>query len=420
MLVRRYQGRNEEEAIAKAKAELGPNAVILQIKQLSKNGIFDLRSAAKVEVIVALDPDLKRTDTKSPPRPSPPSVKSKANDTADSKSVVSKEPQAPKDIPKGFRAYAISAYSDVKGTSEPRKAKSDRPLRKQRERSEQMRDKVDLEEVSVGAAPPCPPLPKAVQELYQHLLSHEVQEEIAQKLSISVHELINGESSLSLREAMNVCIEELIRTSSGLNIAQRPAVVAFVGPTGVGKTTTIAKLAAHYHLRANQRILLITVDTYRIAAVEQLKTYATYIGIPLEVALTPQEMQQLVRKYKNCDLILIDTPGRSQKNSLRIQELAMILSAAQPTEVHLLLNVTTQHRILWDIVRGFSVLSPNRLLFTKLDESASFGHILNLGVTLGEPVSYLTTGQDVPDDIELATTERITEYLLREGDAHLL
>ena len=98
----------------------------------------------------------------------------------------------------------------------------------------------------------------------------------------------------------------------------------------------------------------------------------------------------------------------------------MILSAAQPTEVHLLLSVTTQHRILWDIVKGFSILSPNRLLFTKLDESATFGHILNLSVALGEPVSYLTTGQDVPDDIELATIEKITEYLLQEEDTRLL
>lgn len=422
MLVRRYQGRNEEEAIAKAKAELGPNAVILHIKELSKNGIFNLKSAAKVELVVALDQDLyeeenKVTAYRAPSTPTSSSVKSKEDDEpvrrplikGESGDVVSvqKKRQDLRHKPGGFRAYAVSEYSNVKETSEPKAASVPNHREGETtERKEQFPDKVGFSE--------------AAQKLYQHLLSHEVQEEVAQKLSQSCHELISGEPPLSLQEAMNVCIEELISTSGGLNIAKRPAVVAFVGPTGVGKTTTIAKLAAHYHLKENQKISLITVDTYRIAAIEQLKTYATYIGVPLEVALTPQEMHQSVRKYKNCDLILIDTPGRSQKDSLKIQELAMLLSAAQPTEVHLLLNVTTEHRILWDIVRGFKALFPNRLLFTKLDESISFGHILNMSVAFGKPISYLTTGQDVPDDIQLATIERITECLLREEDVYIL
>ncbi|HIE29318.1 TPA: flagellar biosynthesis protein FlhF [Candidatus Poribacteria bacterium] len=410
MLVRRYQGRNEDEAIAKAKADLGANAVILHIKELSKNGIFNLTNAAKVEVIVGLDQDFHEQNN--------------GGGFGRGEEFRYKEVQD-----HSFRAYALSSYSNLKETEKSKgKAIS--------ERSKQRQDKVGSdsplskggqgdfnEEVSNSA---CGDL--AAQRLYQHLLYHEVQEEVAQKLSLSIQQLISDESSLCLQEAVNICLEELIRTSGGLNIAPAPAceglggaaVIAFVGPTGVGKTTTIAKLAAHYHLQEKQKISLITVDTYRIAAVEQLKTYAMYIGIPLEVALTPQEMHQLIRKYKDRDLILIDTPGRSQKDSMRIQELATILSAAQPTEVHLLLNVTTQYRILCDIVRGFSVLSPNRLLFTKLDESASFGHILNCSVAIGKPVSYLTTGQDVPDDIELATTERITEYLLQEEDVHLL
>lgn len=419
MLVRRYQGRNEEEAIAKAKAELGGDAVILRIKRLPLKGLFDLKSAAKVEVIVACDRDFYEER-----KPSPSSVKSKvveaslraSPELADLKSVEGKEPQnSPLTSAEGFRAYAVSAYSNVHRV-EPfdklrlakKRCEGTTPVETTQPKSPDWDESLSHQ------------LPKAAQKLYQHLLSHGVEEEVAQKLSFSCHQLISGESPLSLKEAMNICIEELIRTSGGLNIAKRPAVVAFVGPTGVGKTTTIAKLAAHYHLKENQKISLITVDTYRIAAIEQLKTYATYIGIPLEVALTSDEMHQLVRKYRNCDLILIDTPGRSQKDSLRIHQLAMILSAAKPTEVHLTLSVATEHRSLWDIVRGFKVLNPSRLLFTKLDESISFGHILNMSIALRKPISYLTTGQDVPDDIQLATIERITEYLLREEGVSLL
>ncbi len=477
MLVKRYQGKNEEEAIQKAKADLGPNVMILNIKSLEKKGLLNISGTPKVEVIVALDDDLDEDiydeDTQShstnarthpenrgqedeeenfkayrakplinphtfrdkvkakPPvtegnrktkgsGQSPDQLRAQAQQSARSQSPEQSEgetnrrpvysashvsklysQQAKKDNQKAISSRS-EAPSEAKGARNNQDSEGGLRRHSTTERSEQKTGNLELN----GPA-------ETVQKLYQHLLFQKVQKELAQKITKSTRELITGESSIPLPEALNIGIKELIHTSSGLNVATGPAVVALVGPTGVGKTTTIAKLAANFHLKENKNVALITVDTYRIAAIQQLKIYANYIGIPLEIALTPTEMSQLVSKHSNYDLILIDTPGRSQKDSMKIQELKTLLEAAQPTEVHVLLSITTELSVLWDVIKGFAPLEPNRLMFTKLDESSCFGNILNLTSSLKKPISYLTIGQDVPDDIELATTEQITEYLLR-------
>ena len=468
MLVKRYQGKNEEEAIQKAKADLGPNAIILNIKSLEKKGLLNISGTPKVEVIVALDDDLDE-DIYDEDAQSHPENRGQEDEEENFKAYRAKPLMSPDTIgdkvkakppvTEGNRKTKVScrspgqqsAVSQIPEQSEgetSRKAKPSvdeaniRPVysashvsklySQQAKRENQKTGKPESQKASGAKRHPenrgkpesdviasCEERSKlkqpeeTAQKLYQHLLFQKVQKELAQKITKSTRELITGESSIPLPEALNIGIKELIYTSGGLNVATGPAVVALVGPTGVGKTTTIAKLAANFYLKENNKVALITVDTYRIAAIQQLKIYANHIGIPLEIALTPTEMSQLVSKYGNYDLILIDTPGRSQKDSMKIQELKTLLEAAQPTEVHILLSVTTELRVLWDVIKGFAPLEPNRLMFTKLDESSCFGNILNLTSSLKNPISYLTIGQDVPDDIELATTERITEYLLR-------
>ena len=188
--------------------------------------------------------------------------------------------------------------------------------------------------------------------------------------------------------------------------------MALVGPTGVGKTTTIAKLAANYHLKEKRRVGLITVDTYRIAAVEQLRTYADIIDLPMQVVSTPREMREAVGRMDNLDLILLDTAGRSPKDEVRIQELRAFLTEADADEVHLVLSSVASARVLEQTAERFAAVGTTSLILTKLDEATGLGNILPLVRTSQLPLSYLTNGQNVPDDIEVAESMRVARLIL--------
>ena len=189
-------------------------------------------------------------------------------------------------------------------------------------------------------------------------------------------------------------------------------VVALVGPTGVGKTTTIAKLAANLRLRDKRRVGLITVDTYRIAAVDQLRAYADIIDLPMEVVTTPREMRNAVARLADCEIVLIDTAGRSPRDEIQIQELKAMLSEAKPDEVQLVLSSVSGGRQLSRLVEQFTTVNPTSLLLTKLDESISCGHLLSLLCRSKLPLSYTTHGQNVPDDIQPASPLAFVESTL--------
>jgi flagellar biosynthesis protein FlhF len=188
--------------------------------------------------------------------------------------------------------------------------------------------------------------------------------------------------------------------------------VALVGPTGVGKTTTIAKLAANFRLREKRKVGLITVDTYRIAAVEQLRTYADIIDLPMEIVATPREMHQAVARMADLDLILMDTAGRSPRDDVKIQELRAMLAEASPDEVHLVLSSVASAASLSKTAEQFAAVGVTALVLTKLDEAASLGNLLPLVRTSGLPLSYLTYGQNVPDDIAPAEAGRLARVVL--------
>lgn len=195
----------------------------------------------------------------------------------------------------------------------------------------------------------------------------------------------------------------------------RPLTIALVGPTGVGKTTTIAKLAAAYKLRHGQAVGLVTSDTYRIAAVEQLRTYAGIINVPLRVGMTPEEVGAACAGLSECGVILIDTAGRSQHDSPRVEELGAFIRAAQPHETHLVLSAGQAEAVQLSAAERFAALRPTALMFTKLDEAVEHGCIVNVASRVGLRVSYVTTGQEVPDHIELAQSERLARLVV-EGE----
>lgn len=202
-----------------------------------------------------------------------------------------------------------------------------------------------------------------------------------------------------------------------------PRLVALVGPTGVGKTTTIAKLAAHFKLRERKRVGLITIDTYRIAAVDQLRAYAEILSVPLQVVMTPEEMATAVELMRDLDVVLIDTSGRSQNDAGRLSELKVFLDAARGVageaaglETHLVLSCTSHPGQLLQVAEKFAVLGVDRVVFTKLDEAVGLGVILNVSHRLNLQLSYLTTGQDVPEDMEIGHRRRVAELILNRAE----
>jgi flagellar biosynthesis protein FlhF len=191
-------------------------------------------------------------------------------------------------------------------------------------------------------------------------------------------------------------------------------VVAFIGPTGVGKTTTIAKLAANFAVKNGFKVALVTADTYRISAVEQLRTYADIMGVPIEIVYSPDELKAALYRHQDKQLVLIDTAGRSPRNHYQLAELQALLQVDPHIETHLVLSTTTKYKDALEVVNRFSMCSPQKFLFTKVDEATNIGTILNLLYHFPLTLSYVTTGQSVPDDIELASTNKLANLILRD------
>ncbi|MGD9690789.1 MAG: flagellar biosynthesis protein FlhF [Phycisphaerales bacterium] len=271
-----------------------------------------------------------------------------------------------------------------------------------------------------GAAGACPTMPEPLLKFYMRLIQNDVSREIADQVASTIRDELTpaelGDEGI-VRQSMLRQLETLIPTDPATAAPARTAdgralAIALVGPTGVGKTTTVAKLAAAYRLRHGKRVALITSDTYRIAAVDQLRTYAGIIGVPLHVAHSPEQMSEAIEACRDFDVVLIDTAGRSPGDSARLEELRGFLHAAQPHQVHLVLASVASESALLRTADQFAVVSPSRVIFTKLDEAASFGVLINVATRLKARLSFVTTGQEVPDDIEPGRADRLARLIL--------
>ncbi|MDA1016941.1 MAG: flagellar biosynthesis protein FlhF [Planctomycetota bacterium] len=259
-------------------------------------------------------------------------------------------------------------------------------------------------------------IPDELFQLFTDLIDVDVEEDLARefvfrlKEHASPEQLRDAHATKSLLAAM---VESELKCCGPIQTTPgRRKVVALVGPTGVGKTTTIAKLAANFRLRDSVKMGLVTVDTYRIAAVEQLRTYAEIIDLPMKVVTNPLEMRRALDELMGLDLILVDTAGRSPRDDLQIQELKSLLNEAHVDEVHLVLSLTSSSRGLKATADKFATANVSSLILTKLDEAPGLGGILSAARQIPFPVSYVTTGQDVPSDIEPAHASRLARLVL--------
>lgn len=243
-------------------------------------------------------------------------------------------------------------------------------------------------------------------------ISQHVLEDMISKLNGT--EILAPQNSIKALKALEKYVRKAIRIANGITLySDKPKIVALIGPTGVGKTTTLAKIAAKFVLEEGAKVALITADTYRISAVEQLKTYSDILGLPLEIVYNPQALQEAIEKHQDKQLILLDTAGRSQYNAYQMKELSELLNIDADIEKHLVMSATTKTSDGLELLDNFSLCKPDRVIFTKVDETKTHGIILNILHRRKAALSYLTNGQSVPDDIEPASIEKLAELLLR-------
>jgi flagellar biosynthesis protein FlhF len=251
-----------------------------------------------------------------------------------------------------------------------------------------------------------------VEALLLSLLENETHEEFAHKLAREVSDIVKKQQA-SPNEVMEQLLRQYIGQAEPIKLKRfKRTVVLLIGPTGVGKTTTLAKLAAIYSINHHAKVGVITTDTYRIAAVEQLKTYAQILEIPLTIVYSPDEMSDALREHEDKDIVFIDTAGKSPSDHAHEEEVKDLIRHSDCDEVHLVLSATTSFTGLLNILNAYSFLSDFRLIITKLDETPTWGALLNARFLTDRPISYTAIGQNVPDDIEVADVRKIVARLM--------
>lgn len=379
MKIKRYMGKNTQEALLKVKMDLGNNAIILNTKKVRQRGIKKYFTAPMIEVMAAIDDDTAK---------------------AKERELTRIEPEKNKLSQKEEKFTELeNKVSNIENLLD-KILEIVKPERKTREED--------------GKTEETNQLPQIFQLLYNNLLKNEVDQDIARNIIQQVEKRSSSRNVNDASLVMKSVISSMLGKVEPINFRQdgKPTVVLFVGPTGVGKTTTLAKLAATFMLSQNKKVSFITADTYRIAAVEQLKTYAEILGIPISIAYSPSEITAEIEKYYDRDLILIDTAGCSHRDKQKFEELKNLITACHADDIFLVLSTTASERNCMEIITSYSFIPNYKLIFTKLDETPVFGNILNIKCFSSKNLSYFTMGQNVPDDIEVANIDKLSKNLL--------
>lgn len=404
MTINKFQGKTKEEAIEKAKLEFGPNAVIMNVKEVRPKGLFSIFQSSTYEVTAAIE---ERVNIANPMSALLPQAKmGNINLSADEKI----------DIPQPVRT---PAREEVPAQSVPQT-----PVFEEKQFKERLDDLSDMLEQKLSFTAPEETARKQFSEefnfvriLYSTLIKNEVNEKYVNQVLDEVEKFIRPGSNVDLI-LPNVYQKLILKFGQPKTIelsGKKPNVIFFIGPTGVGKTTTIAKIASKYKVEYNRKVAFITADTYRIAATEQLRVYANILDAPMSIVYSVDEINEAIEKYTDYDLIFVDTAGFSHKNEKQREDMKKLLAGVNEEyrkEVYLVLSATTKYNDLLDIVDIYHDIADYKLIFTKLDETSCYGNLLNIKLYADADLSYVTTGQNVPDDIEVFDTQKIVKQLL--------
>lgn len=380
MRIKTFIASSAQEALYKVKSDMGKDAIILHTKQIKQGGFLGLFAKNMVEVTAATDISIAPKPITKPrlmPLTETSPVEAKASD--DEIDVLKAELSEVKDMVKN-----IVANSKDQGT-------------------EWNND-----------------LMPSFRNIYNRLLSMEVSREIIDAVvdgalkSLSDQEVYDEQK---VEDAIKHQLISVVDVAKPIELEKnRGRIVVFIGPTGVGKTTTIAKLAAKFVLYANKKVGLITTDTFKVGSIEQLKMYGDLLEAPVKVAHRAEDMKQIVDNFQGYDLVLIDTMGFSPNNKMQVKQVKGFLEGIDPSEIHMVVSAATKTVDTEEMLKTYRELHYNRLIITKVDETRTHGVILNAKKVSNCNLSYITTGQNVPDDIEIASSSKIADLLLGRKD----
>lgn len=450
MVIKKYLVKNVNEAMNKIRYELGKDAIIISQRKVRKPGFAGLFSGKLIEVTAAVESTVKDEKPEKLPKnhiisntvseedefkKSIESIKKlmeseiAVTNTVEKPSALNnmiKEHNA--NVEKERRTSAIDSLagneeesrmirSDLYGDNSYESKNSGLSVESVHKEVEELKDLINKVMVNKGNLVEEADKPNESEEektsvnldsLKEKLKDLDIDEQFCDDILKSASDY--KDDDLDKTEILRDIFErDILVTNKGLK-----GKVVLVGPTGVGKTTTIAKLAGRLALVEKKKVGLITIDTYRIGAIEQLKTYAEIMNIPFKVVITIKEMEDAIESMSDCDVVLIDTTGRSSKNTMQISELRAFVQKAEPDYVNMVISATTKNKDIKSILKGYSELEYGSVIITKLDETTVYGSIYNISRNANKPVSFITTGQNVPDDIKVSTKEELTRFILGE------
>ncbi len=421
MIIKKYQANSETEAIMLAKNDLGKDAIVMNIKTIKPKGLFKAFRKTQVEVTAAIDEvNKKETENNNTSSKFNAKIDEKLHPELKSQSDDSKEA---KELEEKLNSLAMLLEQQIESQKKDKKPNVKPTDKKNEKNNNEVSDKqkenvTKNEETTKGSLKD-----KSIDLIIEQLTNNEVSFTYAKQI---IDEITHSGTIRTLDD-MLACVYQKIILKLGQTMPirfdkddKKPKVIFFVGPTGVGKTTTIAKLSSKLMLEEKKKIVILTSDTYRIAAVEQIKTYANILSIPVEVVYEEDDLKNILPKYKEYDYILMDTAGRSHKNKEQFKDLKKLYEAFDGYSMltYLVLSATTKYKDLKNITKLYSDVGEYSLVFTKLDETDAIGNILNIKLDTGMSLSYVSYGQNVPDDIEVMNPQVIAKQVLGGGDGY--
>ncbi len=411
MIIKKFTGKTEAEATEAAKKELGSTLVIMNVREVKKKGLFAFLLPKQIEVTAALEEE-------APARPQYGSI---LRTTADKEIRTEQQNLLAKNSTENIEKKLDSLQTLLESQLNNRQSEKEESANAKTQDvtdAEEKEDKTqDMAAAEKKEEEKNPEQDKFIRLLYNKMLDNEMDEKYVNSILEDASKTKKADLPFDYLLA-NIYQKMVLKfgKSEGITPSEEgPRIVLFIGPTGVGKTTTIAKLAGRYCVEEKKKVALLTADTYRIAAAEQLRTYANILETPFRIIYTPEELQAAVEDYWDCDYIFIDTAGRSHQNTDQLEKMKEMVAALKRPEsyqVFLVLSATTKYRDLQKIADCYGKIADFELIFTKLDETEAVGNLLNMKLYTDAPIAYVTCGQNVPDDMEAFNPQKTVKQIL--------